>query len=647
MMKKVWPVLLAVVLVFGLVLGCDDGGGKKKKPVDPEDPKGEVLDRTIDLPLDFPIVNNDTQKGWCTNGVDDIETELMIGDLKAAKYLVLELDKTPKGGMQFIWLGDGNNWGWSAGQEVILKDNGDPDEKKGTKFRDNEKKVLEIELSKAVKEYKKFVSVASTKVKIIIGYYSSNIADLGITKAYLEIYKGGDEKKPTVDEVKVTPPTVTVKKGNTQQFEVTVEGDNAPAQTVAWTIVEEVTEGTSISDTGLLTVVATETLTSLTVKASSTLTGYTDKFGTATVTIINPPIVNSVTVTPATISVVKGGSATFTATVTGEHNPATTVTWSIVETDVATGTSINATTGILSIGAAEATGKEITVKATSTEDVTKSGTAKATVSADPPTVTSMSVSPATVTVINGKTQQFNAILVGDPTPPQDAVTWEVTGTNKKPATTISATGLLTIADDETATTLTVKATSTVANYTDKFATATVTVTYMFFEFGEFNDGSKTWLTNGVDNETSTLTEAILGSAKYLIIKAHADSLNGSGGLQIAHQGGTDWGWRQTDLTGNWTDIQPLASYGANIDFYIVINLSSIPDWDKTSGGGGAKLILNNPAGWTDSNFTFKKGYLTSKTLAKPATLSVDVAKDGTTYGWFAVTVPELTTELVP
>jgi len=92
------------------------------------------------------------------------------------------------------------------------------------------------------------------------------------------------------------------------------------------------------------------------------------------------PTVTSVTVDPATPNVVKGGNITFTATVTGTNNPAQTVTWSIDQTNKNTGTAINAN-GELTVAATENL-TSLTVRATSTVDTTKSGTATVTISSE-------------------------------------------------------------------------------------------------------------------------------------------------------------------------------------------------------------------------------------------------------------------------
>ncbi|MDR1689020.1 MAG: hypothetical protein LBS21_10475 [Clostridiales bacterium] len=114
--------------------------------------------------------NNANQMGWATDGTDGNSTSLMMEDLAANKFLVLELGAAPAGGMQFIWQGDGNAWAWDQTDGVI------PDE--GTS-----ETLIVIDLSKTAKGYAKMI--ASTQVKFFLGYWSNTVADLKITNAYL------------------------------------------------------------------------------------------------------------------------------------------------------------------------------------------------------------------------------------------------------------------------------------------------------------------------------------------------------------------------------------------------------------------------------------------------------------------------------
>ncbi len=84
-------------------------------------------------------------------------------------------------------------------------------------------------------------------------------------------------------------------------------------------------------------------------------------------------------------------------------------------------------------------------------------------------VDAVKISPTSVTLAREGTQKFTATVEGTPTPSQ-GVTWSVVG---NASSTISTDGILTIADDETAASFKVRATSKVD--ANKYAEATVTV----------------------------------------------------------------------------------------------------------------------------------------------------------------------------
>lgn len=141
---------------------------------------------------DFTAINSDTQKGWCTNGVDNITTALTIEQLTSAKTLILELSKAPTGGLQIIWQGDGDSWTWNQTDGVI------PD-------AGSDQTKIEIDLASTLKNYEAFK--ASTQVKVFLGYYSDNIDGLGVTKAYL-----------VSDAAATTPAASTNVKTGAEQF---------------------------------------------------------------------------------------------------------------------------------------------------------------------------------------------------------------------------------------------------------------------------------------------------------------------------------------------------------------------------------------------------------------------------------------------
>lgn len=187
-----------------------------------------------------------------------------------------------------------------------------------------------------------------------------------------------DDATPTVTDVTITPsgPGVQVNKGGTRGFIAVVAGTNNPVQTVDWSIVESGTAAETGITNGLLTVAADETLSTLTVRASST--ADPSKSATVTVTVVSDappdPEVESVTITPSgpNVPVNKGGTQIFTAVVAGTNNPVQTVTWSIEEEDKAGGTGITPD-GLFTVAIDEQL-TALTVKASSAADTTKSAT---------------------------------------------------------------------------------------------------------------------------------------------------------------------------------------------------------------------------------------------------------------------------------
>lgn len=171
-------------------------------------------------------------------------------------------------------------------------------------------------------------------------------------------------------------------------------------------------------------------------------------FGAINVGSIAPTGV-TVAISPTTATVQTGATYQFTATVSGTTS--TGVTWTC------TGGTVSST-GLFT---APTTAGTYTVKATSTADTTKSASATVTVTAAQ--TVSVSISPATVSLATGGTQQFTATVSGTT---NTSVTWTCTGG------TVSTSGLYTA--PTTAGTYTVKATS--AADTSRYATSTVTVT---------------------------------------------------------------------------------------------------------------------------------------------------------------------------
>lgn len=87
---------------------------------------------------------------------------------------------------------------------------------------------------------------------------------------------------PSITSVTVSPATATVNKGNMLQLNAVVVAESFAPKSVVWSVNSDLS---TISQTGLLTVGAEETLETLTVTATSTFDGT--KTGTATITVPN------------------------------------------------------------------------------------------------------------------------------------------------------------------------------------------------------------------------------------------------------------------------------------------------------------------------------------------------------------------------
>ena len=164
--------------------------------------------------------------------------------------------------------------------------------------------------------------------------------------------------------VSVVPASASTVPAGTVSFAAAVTGSTN--RSVTWSV--STTGGGTVDSSGLYTAPsATGTFSVVATSAADTT-----KSGSATVTVTATPVV-TVSVSPASTSVVAGGTVTFAATVSGTTSgQSTTVTWSVP----AGAGSIGASTGVY---VAPTTPGTYHVVATSVADPTKSATADVTV----------------------------------------------------------------------------------------------------------------------------------------------------------------------------------------------------------------------------------------------------------------------------
>jgi TolB-like protein len=238
--------------------------------------------------------------------------------------------------------------------------------------------------------------------------------------------------------------------------------------------------------------------------------------------------------------------------------------------------------------------------------VTTGGTASGTV----PAVTSVTVSPASVSVDKGRTQQFSAEITGTNNP-DPAVIWTVSD-NTSSSTRISEDGVLTVGDDENITPLTVTATSKAD--TGKKGSAAVTVpggigalnvnnvaTWNTAVNRIRNGGNgQTWIINVTGNvAVPVIAENLFGSVTGLTV-----TIQGGGTLSISNAQGSllRIGDRQTVIarnvtlrgrSGNNSAVVVIESRGA---FRMEDGASVTGNTNSKSGGGvivnGGTFIMN-------------------------------------------------------
>jgi len=236
--------------------------------------------------------------------------------------------------------------------------------------------------------------------------------------------------------VTVSPVSAKVQTGTQMQFTATITGTTNTV--VIWSVSGSGCAGLScgtVSSNGLYTA-PTNVPTPPLVAVTATLVAYPTISGSATVTITSPALIN-VSVAPNNVSVNTGAQQQFTATVTGTNNTA--VTWSITGIGcVGSSCGTVTQTGLYTAPPVPPVPSYLNVVATSVADPTKSGTANVTVVAQ----MSVTISPATATVVTGGQRQFTASVSGSP---NQNVTWSVAGAGCSGPTcgTVSNTGLYT------------------------------------------------------------------------------------------------------------------------------------------------------------------------------------------------------------
>lgn len=270
---------------------------------------------------------------------------------------------------------------------------------------------------------------------------------------------------PVVASVTVSPATANMLTNDVRQL-------TATAQDAAGTVIGGAAFTWTSSATSVATVSATGSVTAVGAGSATITASSAGVSGTAAIVVTTPtPVVASVTISPATASLLTGGTQQLTATAkdaSGAVITGQTFTWTSSATSVAT---VSSTGSVTAVGAGAAT---ITASTGSVN-----GTAAIGVTTPPPVVASVTVSPATTSLLAGGTQPLvatakdasGAVITGQ------TFTWT---TSASQVATVSSGGLVTAvaagAAIITATSGTVSGTSAVTVTVPPPTVATVSVT---------------------------------------------------------------------------------------------------------------------------------------------------------------------------
>ncbi|HPT26541.1 MAG TPA: choice-of-anchor Q domain-containing protein [Bryobacteraceae bacterium] len=207
---------------------------------------------------------------------------------------------------------------------------------------------------------------------------------------------------PFAATLSVSPASVSLGQGKTQQFTATASGGDLPALT--WTLSPQV--GTVVN--GLYTAPSTVTASQqVTVKAASTSDSSIS--ASAVVTLV-PATTVTLSISPATVSLGQGQTRQFSVTAAGGTLPA--LTWTL---SPQVGTVVN---GLYTAPSTVTASQQVTVKAAST--VNSSISASAVITLVPATTVTLSISPSSVSLGQGQTRQFSVTAAGGTLP---ALTW--------------------------------------------------------------------------------------------------------------------------------------------------------------------------------------------------------------------------------
>ncbi len=323
----------------------------------------------------------------------------------------------------------------------------------------------------------------------------------------------------TLQAVVVSPVNASLETGDTQQFSAAgrMSDGSTSSLAVAWSAT-----GGSISSAGLYT--AGSTAGNYSVVARQQGGTLAD---TSLVTVTVPaPTLQAIVISPASIALTTGASQQFSAT--GRMSDGS--TGSVSVTYSATGGSVNAA-GLFTAGTVAGSYRVIAVQ----QGGSKADTAAVTIAVPAPTLSAIEISPGSVSLVTGGSQQFSAVgRMSDGSTASIPISWNATGG------TVSSSGAYVAGNttgtfrviagqqggtraDTSAVTITAPApTFTAVEVTPATATVAAGATQQFSAIGRMSDGSTssvavTWSATGGTVSGTGLYTAGATAGTYRVI----------------------------------------------------------------------------------------------------------------------------------
>ena len=255
--------------------------------------------------------------------------------------------------------------------------------------------------------------VGSTTVTATKDDITSNTVNVEVTAA-------------VITAIQVTPATVNVAKGQTQQLTADATYSDGTSSEVTSSVTWTSDDTATVTSEGLLSGAEV---------GSTMLTAINDGITSNTVNVtVSAAAITAIKVKPATVNVAKGQTQQLTATTTFSDGTFSEVTNSVTWTSDYTNTAMVTSEGLLS-------GAEVgSTTLTAIKDGITSNTVNVTVSAA--FITAIQVTPATVNVMKGQTQQLTADATysdGTSSEVTSSVTWMPDDPN---TATVTSGGLL-------------------------------------------------------------------------------------------------------------------------------------------------------------------------------------------------------------